>query len=344
MSQPGWCLRLILISLTFLAISLVACREKAKVPATQPSATTQEVVIVPTAAPSTEQDDPLAPACLPQTGMVGRWRKHDAIRVVKADSAQLLVPPADAARWRFFAITRVSRCAYAFDHSNGGTVLARIFVVDTASTDDAYGLLTCQSAPSELFKIGGETRVERGTGLTLHCWQGRCYVQLATDHADSESTEESIRLLMQIVGRIGREDPPALLSAMPQDPRVPAKYWLVRNLASLPSWAANMVSGPDRSVLSELLGLGPNALMCIGSYEVPGAVGPDVVWIVRYSTAKGARDAHARYSRYIAQHPKGTAASTNLLPPHGQYVVGTWTAEEESIQYIMPRIQKLLPR
>jgi hypothetical protein len=50
-----------------------------------------------------------------------------------------------------------------------------------------------------------------------------------------------------------------------------------------------------------------------------------------------------RYTRFLADRKDPTAQSTNLLPPHGPYLIGTWTAEEESIQYVMPRIDKLLP-
>ena len=349
MSQPRSLLRLNLINLDLIALLVLAafmaaCRQQPRVPASQPATTTRPAPVAPQSPTVAGQDDPLAPACLPQTGMVGRWRKHDAIRVTKPDSVQSIVSASDAARWRSFGLTRVSRCAYAFDHSGGQLVIAPVIVVDTKSVDDAYGLLTCQSASGELFKIGGETRVERGANLTLHCWQGRSYIQLATDYADNETIEEAIRLLMQIVGRIGREDPPPLLAAMPHDPRVKQQFWLVRHLSSLPLVALPTIGPADRTQYSELLALGPQSLLCIGSYEVPGGVGPNVVWIVRYATAKSAREAHARYSRYIAQNPKASAASTNLLPPHGQYLVGTWTAEEESLQYIMPRIQKLLPR
>jgi len=65
---------------------------------------------------------------------------------------------------------------------------------------------------------------------------------------------------------------------------------------------------------------------------------------VRYPSEQAAADAYARYSRRLEEAMSGSPwQSTLLSPPHGVFLIGTWTAEEESIQYMMPRIEELLP-
>jgi hypothetical protein len=123
----------------------------------------------------------------------------------------------------------------------------------------------------------------------------------------------------------------------------PGVRWLVRDLASLSVNALGLASSPDLAAVNRLLGLGEGTLMCISAYDVPEGRQPNVVWLVRYPTEKAAANAHERYSTHLARADGPTWASTNLLRPHGRFLIGTWTIEEESLQYMMPRIRQLLP-
>lgn len=342
-----------LIGLICIVTLTWGCRQESDDPAaTQPAA---ETVSGRSATPSADKSQPStastpdvgdaadAPACLPASGAVAGWRKSEPIRVFLTGELVGAVTPSEVLRLSHFRVLSAATCAYAMKHSSGAEHHAQVLVVETETPEDAYGILTCQADAKEVLKVGGETRVVRGDGYHLHGWQGRNYVRLSMISNDAELTEQVIRLMIHITGRIGREDRPALMDAMPDDSELLEHRWLVRHLGSLPLSAFEFTRAPDAAAISKLLGLGETTLMCVGKYRVPDGQGPNVVWLVQYPTNKMAYEAHARYMQHLSRQKDDSSLSTNLLPPHGAFVVGTWTAEEESMQYMMPRIAKLLP-
>ena len=331
------------------------CREKpeSSTPATQPGSTAPRLPAAPTGAPKSQaapnagvdaQDAPNSPESLPKSQPDAGWVKREPVRVFAAANLAGALAKDEVIRLSFFKIRSAATCAYEFMHSDGRTVVARVLLIETDSAEDAYGWLSCQAPANETFKIGGETRVIREGGLHMHCWQGRSYVRLSLAETDAEWTEKAIRLLLNITGKIGREDRPVLLDAVPSDSAGLQRKWLVRHLGSLPPKAFDLAFPLDVLKTSNLLGLDKSTQMCIAQYEVPQGMRSNVVWAVRYSSTKAAYDAHAKYTRFITEKKDPAAQSTNLLPPHGQFLIGTWTAEEESLQYMMPRIGKLLPQ
>jgi hypothetical protein len=114
-------------------------------------------------------------------------------------------------------------------------------------------------------------------------------------------------------------------------------------LSSLPPGALGEAHPPDADRLSSILGLGPETLMAISQYDVPQGRRPDTVWLIRYPTPEAARDAQARYVRLLESDTSGHARSTSVLDPHGRFLAGTWSAEEESLIFVLPRVVQLLP-
>ncbi len=289
------------------------------------------------------QDDPRGPDFLPKSGKDGPWIKIEPVRVYDPGELATALISDDTARLGYFRIRSVVRCVYQIPHSTRERTLARVVVISTESPEDAYGILSCRAPAAEQFRIAGETRVTRRDGIGLHAWQGTAYVNVTCDRSDSETTEELIRLTSYMTGRIRRESPPRMLDAMPRDNSTIYFRWLLRNLASLPPDAFDLADRLDPRKLSEILGLSRETLMCVGAYSVRGGE-PNVVWIVQYPNVRAAHDATARYKKYLDQNASDPlAVSTNLLAPQGVYLAGTWTAELESMQYMLPRIQQLLP-
>lgn len=290
------------------------------------------------------EDDPRAPACLPPTHKDGNWVKVEPIRVLAPADLSKLVSEPEATRLGYFRIKSAATCAYSLRRSAVGPVVAKLRFIETVSAEDAYGILTCRSSSPETYRIGGETRVEHAGGLALHCWQGKDYIHLAAEDDDNETTEEMIRLLMNICGRITREDTPPILRALPEENRRPGRMWLVRHPASIRPDAIELDYSLDVPGVAGILGLGKDTLMCIGSYDVPDARRPNTVWVVTYPTVKAAHDAYARYTRLINKGTDSLVQSASVLPAQGTYLAGTWTAEEESMQYMLPRVMQLLPQ
>ncbi len=339
---------------TWLGLALGAgCKQEAEPsPATSPSspsdtAAVKRIETEPIAqTPLTRVDAgdaPNAPACLPASDAVPGWKKTEPIRVFMTGELAGAVTPAEVVQLGYFRVLAAATCVYASKAGDGADCRARVLLVETESPIDAYGILTCHSESQEMVKVGGETRADRTNGMQLHCWQGKNYVRISSDDGSAETTDQLIRLLFYITGHIQREDRPAMVDALPADAELLEGRWLVRHLGSLPPAAIDLAAPPDLMKTSELLGLGEKTVMCVGRYKVPEGRGANVVWVVQYPANKAAYDAHARYTQHLMRQKDAASMSTNLLPPHGPYLIGTWTAEEEALQYMMPRIAKLLP-
>ncbi|MFQ5423803.1 MAG: hypothetical protein ACE5F9_07465 [Phycisphaerae bacterium] len=289
-----------------------------------------------------DRDDPHAPGCLPRSYAVGDWLKREPVRVAGPPELTSLADATLADRAAHFRIKSAAACAYALDRPDG-CVVARVCLIEAERPEDAYGLVTCATRATETLPIGGLTRVERSTPLRFHTWQGYDYIRVTLDPPNRDSEREVQRLLMRIVAHLPREDSPALLEAMPTQMAVPGRKRLVRDLACLPPGDLPFASSEDAATASRLLGLGHDTLMCIADYTVPQAHRANTLWLVEYPDQTTAHAAHDRYEMFLTTATDPVSQSTNLMQSHGRFIIGTWTAEEESIQYMMPQIARLLP-
>jgi hypothetical protein len=282
------------------------------------------------------------PTYLPASGQVADWVRSQAVEVVSAGELSRLFAPESAARMQHFGIRSAVRCRYE-RREGGRTCAADVLAIEASSPADAYGLTTIRSASGESEPCGGLTRVERGRGLAFHTWQGVVSIQAVLDGKEPADIDAFRRLVQQIVSRIPREEPPALLHALPVSGQVHGRSWLVRHLGSVTPSAIPVQPLPDYAEFSRLLKLGPQTLMGIACYEVPRARQPNTVWVVEFPTAAAANEAHGALSSALVSATSPAWLSCNVMPPKGRYLVGTWTAEEESLQKMMLRMSVLLP-
>lgn len=339
------------ITLLCLMGGLAGCPDKqSKTPTSQPVNQNSQVTAGRKTADASGRnsadaaDSPVSPSCLPKSGVVTGWTKTEPVRVYMAGELAGAITPSEVIRLSYFRVLSAASCAYATKNSDGAERPARVLYVETESPQDAYGIMCCQCDSTETLKVGGETRVQRADGFHLHSWQGKSYIRVSTTVVDPETTEQIIRLIFYITGQLKREDRPPLLDAVPADADLLKARWLVRHLGSLPMKAFDFPHAPDAMKMSQLLGLNDSTLVCVAHYDVPNGRGtPNVVWVVQYPNAKTAYESHARLSKALEKANDDALLATNILPPHGAYLVGTWTAEEESIQYMLPRVAKLLP-
>src|SRR4029077_5612308 len=112
----------------------------------------------------------------------------------------------------------------------------------------------------------------------------------------------------------------------------PGRRWLVRNLASLPLTVIDEIGGFSQDQINRVLGLGGDSMICVGAYGPSGTARSNVVWAVQYPSIKTAHDAFSRYQRFLKEKQSDSVAqSTSVLPAQGMFLLGTWTAEEESM-------------
>lgn len=292
------------------------------------------------------EDSVGAPESLPKSGEIGGWVKVEPVRVVAPSALAEIVALQDATRFARFRLTSAALCTYALPRDAGGgrPAQAHVLLVETETPSDAFGLLTCQSTSSQTANVGGETRIDHEEGVHLHGWQGCHYVHVWSEPAALSTVGELLPLHSHIVGKLAGDGAPELVDVLPQETSDTGRRWLVRHLGSLAPHMLPAAALPDTEKVSELLGLNRDTLMCIAAYDVPDAQGPNIVFVVRYPSESAANAAYLDYAAFLVNAVGPSWESTNLLKPRGTFLVGTWTAEEESLQYMMPRVERRLPR
>jgi len=288
-------------------------------------------------------DAPGTPAYLPRSGDVSGWTKRDPVSVVSAADLGKLMTPEHARRLSRFNLRSAAACSYQMKLGDRDLV-ANIMAIEAATPQDAYGLTTCSCSSPETDRCGGLTRVDPGPPVRYHTWQGRVALQASFNATAPEQVAELRRLVQHIVSRIQREDEPLLTHAFPQQGRIPGRFWLARSVLSLPPEAVAIAAPPDLEATARLLNLNADSIIGVAAYTVPGARQPNTVWVVQYPNAELAKQAYLKLNSQVTSGSNPAWQNTNVMPPQGPYLVGTWTAEEESLQYMMPKIAALLPR
>lgn len=295
--------------------------------------------------PMDQRDDAGTPAYLPKSGEVGSWIKTEAVRVLPPQRMAEIVLLNEATRFDRFRLTAVGVTSYSLprEGGDGKPVQAHVLFMETETPSDAYGLLTCEAAPTRRLKLGGQTRIENDNGIYMHLWQGRVYLRVWSEAPSPARLKELRSLAAYMAGKIPPAGKPELIGCLPTEGVDHKQIWLVRHLGAMRPKDLNAISAPEPERLDDLLGLNRDTLMVIAAYEVPQAQRWNVVWVVRYTSETDANRAYQQYSTFLTKAVEVEWASTNLLKPHGTYLLGTWTVEEESLLYILPRItQRLL--
>jgi len=285
-----------------------------------------------------------APAYLPQSGDVAGWIKSQGVRTGGPDGlAELAADRGFALQVGPFRIRRVAVVRYERQAADDRQV-AEVWAIETATAADAFGILACQSTSRMTLPVGTLTRLEWRGGLRLHTWQGTVYLRIRGQGQDRRSLLAGCRALAAYIVRgIPDEDPPPLLQALPTEGLVEGRQWIVRGLASLAGPGAREIPVGDAATVGRLLGLDGEALMLIAAYRVPGDPSLNYVWVVQYSGVGQARRAYLRYSDYLQRSREPWAQVTLLRAPRGRYLCGSWTAEQESIAQVLPRLWASLP-
>jgi hypothetical protein len=309
------------------------------------------VATMPDVETADDQDDPRGPACLPHSRDVSPWAKVRPVRVAM-ETAGPLMADEQAERVDTFRIKQCSRCTY--QHANGAKV--HVTAIETDSVADAFGLLSVRCDRDEAIQLGTVGRVERGDGdIVLHAWQGRYYLQFRIEGA-SDVSIETHALASRIAGLIPAEQPPDLLAALPSSRErmlpgtrqtivdytaEPATQRLLRDLAALPDEVLAASAIADPRAANALIGLDGETLLAMRDYKGPDSRQSCRVWVARYANERAAQAAYDRIAAALGADE--TWSRLRVLRPQKQYLIGTFTAEEESLLHVMPGAAMLLP-
>ncbi len=311
------------------------------VAASRPAA---EPPLTPTSAPSPEladeEDAPDAPRFFPRSRVVADWVKHEPVRTaLPGDLADLL--PADTANVISpYQVKQAATCAYRRTVANRQQVM-RVLAVLTHQPADAFGIFTVEGTGALSKDSGLMTRTDvSGERTIIHAWKGCHYLRFTGLRAGDPTFMKACQpLIRKITFLMPDAALPALVEAFPQAGRVPGRRWLIRGSGSLAGPGAVDLKIPQGEQVARLLGLNKDSQMAIATYQIQGAARPHLVWVVRYDTPSQARRAHRAYMAWLDEATDRASASTMLLKPRGQYLLGTWTAEEESLGSVLPKLQ-----
>jgi hypothetical protein len=335
------------------ALTALSCREEPAPPAPQaktpPTAQSPHLT---TDTPSTRQtdsltfriiDEPNAPAFLPRNNEFGKWVRHSSARVAEAPQISRLIQ--DSARLDVLApyqVRRVIACSYRWSDAEM-PLIAQVELIEADAPLDALGMLSVHCLAAEDGKPGVITRVPVNETTHFYGWQGTFFAHLWAVSKDDAFLANCDQFLRKLVFRIPGEEPPLWLSLLPATGRLPNHRWIVRQTASLGGPSARKVPLNDPQRIDQILGLGRETILMVVAYCVPDDEAPNYVWLVCYPTPDDAQAAYRRYKAFLDAGDQPLALNTLIEPAKGNFLLGTWTADQESLLHILPAIRKAVP-
>lgn len=281
------------------------------------------------------------PAYLKPARINHDWIKFESVRTATSDQLDRIVGNAQLDIIKPYRVKKAASCAYR--HMERPQQVVRVLVMETLIPEDAYGLFSVLATGVESKDKGLTLRIEsQGTKAVAHTWKERHYVQLTATGLASAEAKDYLGVLREITFRMPDAKQPALVRALPTDQGLAARFWFIRDLASLAGPGAEAIALPNDVPLARLLGLDSDAEMAIGAYRIPNARRPHLLWAVRYDKPEQAKAIHKRYQEYLDSAADPWSQSTMLYPPFSQYIIGTWTAEEESLSMLLPKLRTSL--
>jgi hypothetical protein len=285
------------------------------------------------------QDAPNSPRALPRGDALPGWRKLQPVKLFSA--AELASAGLDERLQRalkFYPVTRIAKAAY----QNGPATASVIFA--EADPFDAAGLFTIVTDhPRPIVRPDGSMHGKSGR-QTLTAWQGNVFVQISLDSDSNDALNAKAQALMdRIVFALPSEEAPLLIRIVSRERRERCRVWSVRTADALNLVEVDALKKLPASEVNQLLGLpGPATLSVAAIDVVPND--PHLIWVAEYEDAKAAAAAHARYEASLKSGAGGSLGkTTELAEPHGHYLVGTWTKQQETLQPLLPLVAGSLP-
>lgn len=310
----------------------------------------------PTAPASTEaqvqpaemsKDDPAAPGWLPKPEEIGGW--------VRASSVQAVYP----GEWHRLKNGRMLdaaealalRCAYSFRYTAAlpqpGCAVADVVLVEGATVEDAFGLAAALTAPNPTHNLVGSRSCFEDIGDTrvVHGWQGKYYLHVVMKRRGEAAPQVSVeRLAAALLRPVPSAEPPELIKCFPLAGQAPGRVWLTRrHLHIFPEAVHRDVLRGSALETTKALGLNADTLMAVVAYSPGEGERLNYVWVVKYPTPQAAAEAVGRYKSILRKIKPAPLVQMELpTDPEGQresrYLIGTWTADQESIMHVMPQI------
>ncbi len=316
------------------------------------------------------QDHPKAPRSLPKSNDLPGWVKTKPVQVVPpADLDTLLRDERLATALRTFQLEQAAACSYEWP---GATADVLFFEAHTPT--DAFGVfsLLTQRGGHQVRSEDRSIRViEVATDAwKMLAWQGKtCLLLRFPGSVTTPAMNAVAQLCNRIVFSVPAADAPLMLQIIPPDRLMDTKVWVVRSTAALRAVLDVKMAQVSTSELDARLGLTGDVLLWIGAVHPPrieplptgepdvdGAASgglpavsplsddaPNMLWVAQYQDAASASAAYQQYQQALADPKTDLDRNTQVEPPHGQFLAGTWTMDLEATYPLLRSLVQALP-
>jgi hypothetical protein len=296
------------------------------------------------------QDAKDYPRLLPKSGQSRGWVKTEPVRVAKGAELMRLIDDERLAQIvALYPTKQAARCVYTNKQTR-----ADVTLIEAATADDAFGILSVYSADTPHGPEGdGSFRsiTHKGPAMRAAACQGVNFVVLSVDRAAEEPERQAVEaLLTRIIFSAPYAEAPLLVRIIPREKLPDCRIWLVRHSEALKLVARDGAAGEnaprawaemDSAEMDKRLGLDGEPMLSVAAVRAGGAA--DVIWITEYATSAAADAAYDRYATGAKNAPTALDADTTLALPFNRFVLGSWTAEQEKGQHLLPLLRTILP-
>lgn len=361
------------LHITASVLLACACRQEQTPSPPSPSAGESSLKPVATSRPASpppgpiaadSQDDPAAPRALPKTGDLAGWTKVIPVRIINAtvpsassSRTDAEVPEARTPSINLFGRLRARRvavCSYEYTPSQTRTA---VVLAEMPTPHDAFGALTLLTAEPNSWDAASGCFMVLESQRLLACKANVCVELSLSDMRGDEANQAVHALLKRILFALPTAAPPTMVQAMPTDKLAGTKMWLVRSannfhlanqfLESRSSKATKLcieaLCKINAYEMDARLGLTGEVLLSVAAVPVGPDEPPNLIWLVQYPDASAAGAAYQRYRQTLASPANDLDANTIIHPPAGSALIGSWSADQESLQNILPQLRERLP-
>lgn len=99
----------------------------------------------------------------------------------------------------------------------------------------------------------------------------------------------------------------------------------------------------EPAALDQRLGLNGEVLLSAVAVEQTQGAAPIIIWLAQYPAAEGAKAAAGRYAQALEANGKGLDSVTFVGSPKGPFLMGTWTADQETAKEMVKVLSEVLP-
>lgn len=288
-----------------------------------------------------DRDDPSAPRALPMSGEVRGWVKVEPILPVPLD--RLAESDASLEVLESLRIDAIFRCRYANESTT-----ADVTLIQAATPADAFGAFSVIT-PQDCQPPGPDGSVQAvdvtDEAVMISGWQGRTCVRVSCSQAGERPKHADCdRLTSAILFNLRPADAPLLMRMIPQEKLPGVKIWVVRSVSSLARARHPTLRKLADVGMDKRLRLDGQPLLSVARVPVAGEnEPPNLIWLVEYPDAEWATAVYERYTAALSAVDNDIDARTILQNPQGVYLAGSWTAGQESLQNLLPRLREALP-